>query len=106
MKRADIYIERNYQNTIQGGINAANGLNAVFMVESVMAVNRLSDDSGRRRKKDEELRKKQRQCGLFAEILDTQTNAMQKAPTQFRTIAYGKNGQLMSMLYQTREYHY
>lgn len=88
----------------QGGINAAYGLNAIFMVESVMATSRPnSDDRERRNRKFAEQRAR-KQDSLFADILGAQTEEMREAPAQFKTVVYGRSGKVVATQYQTREY--
>lgn len=91
---------------IQGGINAANGINAVFMVESVMAVSRPSKITRDRRNESNAGNRGRKENGLFAEILNAATDDVKEAPAQFQTVVYGRNMQLTSTRYQTREYHY
>lgn len=63
--------------TIQGGIHAANGMNAVFMGRSVMAVSRSSGTNGERRGGNEAKDRERKGNGLFAQYLDVATQEIQ-----------------------------
>lgn len=86
----------------QGGINAAYGLNAIFMVESITAVSPSKKDERRRERESAE--RKEKKENLFADILDAQKDELRKAPAQYQTISYSRFGQRVVTMYQTREY--
>ena len=91
---------------IQGGIEAAYGVNAVFMVQSVMAVSRPSRLTRERHGGNEAETQQRNQNSLFAEVLKKAAQDIQEAPTQYQTTVYGRDRQLEMVQYQTREYHY
>ena len=87
-----------------------NGINAVFMVESVMAVSRSAKIKKENKNPSGFGKKKDGDNELFSEILGTAADSVReektKAPTEFKSTVYGKDMKLTSMQYQTREYHY
>lgn len=107
-----IYIitEDTVEIRIQGGIKAINGISAVFMVESVMAV--TAPGKVRREAKDSRRygQRSKNDNSLFAEILGTATKVVAEtyadAPTEYKSTVYGRDMRLSSKQYQTREYHY
>lgn len=91
---------------IQGGINAANGVNAVFMVESVMAVVKPGKIRRERNSSSGSGNKRDGENALFSEIMNSAVQAQTEAPTQYTATVYGRDMKLSSMQYKTREYHY
>jgi hypothetical protein len=97
---------------IQGGIKAINGMNAVFMVESVMAVS--SPAKPRREKKgQDDFENNSGKGSSFSEILSALKSSQvetspstNQAPSEYRSTLYGRDMMLSCMHYRTREYHY
>jgi hypothetical protein len=97
---------------IQGGIKAVNGMNAVFVVESVMAVS--SPARPRREKREEDDFERRNGNGFtFSEVLSSKKasaveniSSTNQAPSEYRSTLYGRDMQLSHMHYRTREYHY
>lgn len=71
-----------------------------------MAVSRPSRIARDHRNDRNAERRKRKEGSLFGEILDTAVQDTKEAPAQFNTVSYGRNRQLTSIQYQTREYHY
>ena len=94
---------------IQGGMIAINGMNAVFMVESVMPISksakikRENNDTGGSGKKNDG-------NSLFADVLKNAAKAAsderREAPQEYRSTVYDRNMVLSFDIYQKREYHY
>jgi len=86
---------------------AANGVNAVFMVESVMAVTRPSCLSRERHNGKEAKDRRRKDNNLFADILNTAVRDTQETSAMPQMVVYGRDMQTTTMYCQaTREYHY
>lgn len=91
---------------IQGGIHAANGMNAVFMVESVMAVAKPGKIRRERNHSRGFGNKRDGENALFSELMNSAIKAQAEAPTQYTATVYGRDMKLSSTQYKTREYNY
>ncbi|MBR1771145.1 MAG: hypothetical protein IJ747_03855 [Lachnospiraceae bacterium] len=71
-----------------------------------MAVSRPSGIKKDHRGSSDARNRERKQDGLFAEMLQVETEKASEAPAQFQTVVYGRNMQVTATRYQTREYHY
>lgn len=101
-----IITKNNATVRFQGGINAANGINAVFMVESVMAVVKPGKVRRERNNSSGFGQKRNGENALFSEIMKSAAEAQAEAPAQYSANLYGRDMKLSSTQYKTREYHY
>jgi len=68
-----------------------------------MAVTNTQKSSKDRKQREQGQNNKKK--GLFEQVLTVAINE-EMAPSQFKTMVYGRDGRTSAMQYQTREYHY
>lgn len=101
-----IITEDNATIHIQGGINAVNGINEVFMVESVMAVIKYGKLRREQKNSNAYVQKKSAKASSFSEIMNSEVQKAGEAATEYMVSMYGRDMKLSLMQYRTREYHY
>jgi hypothetical protein len=87
-------------------------MNAVFMVESIMAV--AGPSRTRREKREQNDDEKRNGRGMsFSEVLSSlkspaveSLQSTNQAPSEYRSTLYGRDMKLSFTNYRTREYHY
>jgi hypothetical protein len=87
-------------------------MNAVFMVESIMAVS--GPARPRREKGEQNDSEKRNDKGMtFSEVMSSMKSSAvetlqssKQAPSEYRSTWYGRDMQLSFTNYRTREYHY
>lgn len=104
----DIYYTRNetIEIHIQGGIDAANGISSIFMVNAVMAVptsDKVKRDASKAANSHSQGKKQE---SLFSQILNQTVEEAQEAPRECHMVTYGQDCMLRTFQYQKREYHY